>query len=83
MEKLLEELKKEIIETLELDDVTPEEINPDDPLVGDGLGLDSIDTLELVVLMERKYGVKVDNIKEGREIFGSLRKMAEFIETNR
>ncbi len=83
MEKLLEELKIEIINTLGLDDITPDEINPDEPLIGEGLGLDSIDTLELVVLIERKYGVKVGNIKEGREIFSSLRSMAEFIQENK
>ncbi len=82
MEKLIEELKKEIIDTLGLDDVTPEEIDINEPLIGEGLGLDSIDTLELVVLMEKKYGVKVGNIKEGREIFTSLKHMAEYIKAN-
>ena len=82
MEKLIEDLKKDIIETLELDDITVEEIGSDDPIVGEGLGLDSIDTLELVVLMERKYGVKVENIKEGREIFASVKSMAQYIKAN-
>ncbi len=82
MTKLIEELKADIIDALDLDLIS-EEINADEPLIGEGLGLDSIDTLELVVIMERKYGVKVDNIKEGRELFASVRTMAEFIEVNR
>ena len=80
MTNLIEELKVELIDTLGLSDVTPDEINPDEPLIGGGLGLDSIDTLELIVLMEKKYGVKVDNINIGREVFASLTSMAKYIE---
>lgn len=83
MEALIEELKVEIIETLGLDDISPEDIDPDAPLIGEGLGLDSIDTLEFIVMMEKKYGVKVPNITVGREIFASLRTMAQYISTHR
>lgn len=58
MEELVLELKKEIIEALNLEDITPEDIDADAPLFGSGLGLDSIDALELIVLMEKKYGIK-------------------------
>ena len=83
MNELLEELKVELIDTLGLSDVTPAEIDPAEPLIGGGLGLDSIDTLELIVLMEKKYGVKVENITVGREVFASLNTMAAYIQENR
>lgn len=83
MEQLIESLKADIIDNLGLSDITPEEIDPAAPLIGEGLGLDSIDTLELIVLMEKKYGVKVPDIKVGREIFSSLNSMANYIESNR
>lgn len=83
MTQLIEDLKVDIIDNLGLTDITPEEITADEPLIGEGLGLDSIDTLELIVLMEKKYGVKVPDIKVGREIFSSLTNMAKYIEDNR
>ncbi|MDD4848636.1 MAG: phosphopantetheine-binding protein [Bacteroidales bacterium] len=83
MEELILELKKEIIEVLNLEDVKPEDIDSDSPLFGDGLGLDSIDALELIVLMEKNYGIKLNNAAEGREIFKSVRVMAEYIQKNR
>ena len=59
MEELIEKLKRELIEELNLEEVTPEEINPDEPLFGDGgLGLDSIDALEIILILERNYGIK-------------------------
>ena len=79
MATLIEELKVEIIDTLGLSDITPEEFDPAAPLIGEGLGLDSIDTLELIVLMERKYGVKITDIKVGKEVFASLNSMAQYI----
>ena len=79
MDALIEELKAEILKTLNIVDVAPEEIGADDPLFGDGLGLDSIDSLELIVLLERNYGIKIDNPEEGRAVFNSLRSLAEFI----
>lgn len=81
-DELIEQLKGEIIEQLNLEDISKEEINPDDELFGAGLGLDSIDALELIVLLERNYNIKIEDPKKGRDIFKSLRTMAEFIENN-
>ena len=61
MEELKETLKKQIIEALSLEDMTPEDIDDAAPLFGDGLGLDSIDALELIVLMEKQYGIRLNN----------------------
>lgn len=83
MEELFAKLKEEIIEQLNLEDVTPEEIGTDDPLFGEGLGLDSIDALELIVLMDQNYGIAIGDPEEGRTIFTSIRTMAEHIEANR
>jgi len=80
---LIEKLKKEIIDTLKLSDVIPADIDPDAPLIGEGLGLDSIDTLELLVLMEKEYGVQVPDVNVGRSVFSSVRSIAEFIEEHR
>lgn len=79
MEELTEKLKKEIIEVLNLEDIKPEDIDVDAPLFGEGLGLDSIDALELIVLLEKNYGIKIEDPKEGRKIFTSIRTMADFI----
>ena len=84
MEELMLEVKKDIIEALNLEDMTPEELDYDAPLFGDdGLGLDSIDALELIVLLEKKYGIKLQDPKDGRKVFKSVRVMAEFIQANR
>ncbi|MDR0536860.1 MAG: phosphopantetheine-binding protein [Tannerellaceae bacterium] len=83
MNELIQELKLEIINVLNLEDVTPADINDDAPLFGDGLGLDSIDALELIVLMEKNYGIKLADPAQGREIFKSIRIMAEYIQSNR
>lgn len=83
MEELINELKKKIISTLKLSDIEPDEIDNDEPLVGEGLGLDSIDTLELLVLMEKDYGVTVPDITVGRQVFSSMRSMAEYVDKNR
>jgi acyl carrier protein len=83
MEQLINELKKKIIVTLKLSDIEPDDIDNDEPLVGEGLGLDSIDTLELLVLMEKDYGVTVPDITVGRQVFSSMRSMASYIEENR
>lgn len=76
-------LKKEIIEVLNLEDITPEDIQNDVPLFGEGLGLDSIDALELIVLMEKNYGIKLKDPAQGKEIFKSINVMAEYIKNNR
>lgn len=83
MDTLIEQLKKQIIEVLNLEEVTPESINNDAPLFGDGLGLDSIDALELIVLLEREYGIKLSNPAEGKEIFKSVSSIAEYVAANR
>lgn len=83
MEELVNELKNEIVETLNLEDVNPADIDADAPLFGSGLGLDSIDTLELVVLLEKKYGIKMKDPKQGKEVFQSINAMAQFVKENR
>lgn len=83
MEELIEELKEKIIESLNLEEMVPADIDADAPLFGEGLGLDSIDALELIVLMEKNYGIKLADAKEGKVIFQSVRTMAEYIEKNR
>ncbi len=83
MEQLVEELKKEIIDVLNLEGMTPADIDENAPLFGEGLGLDSIDALELIVLMEKNYGIKLANADQGKEIFKSVRVMAEYITKNR
>ena len=83
MEQLIEELKKEIIEVLNLEGMTPADIDENAPLFVEGLGLDSIDALELIVLMEKNYGIKLQNAAEGKEIFKSVKVMAEYINAHR
>ena len=83
MEELIHKLKQEIIEVLNLEDVKPEDIDNDAPLFGEGLGLDSIDALELIVLMEKNYGIKLQDPAKGKEIFKSINVMADFIQKNR
>ena len=83
MEELILELKTEIINVLNLEGVKPEDIATDDELFGGGLGLDSIDALELIVLLEKNYGIKLKDPAQGKEIFRSVRTMAEFVQANR
>lgn len=84
METLKLELKKEIIKTLNLEDLKPEDIDDAAPLFGEnGLGLDSIDALELIVLMEKQYGIKLETPAKGKEVFKSIDVMAKFIAENR
>ncbi len=83
MEDLKLELKEKIIEQLNLEDVAVEEIEDDAMLFGDGLGLDSIDALELIVMLEKDYGIKLTDPKKGRAIFKSIQVMADFIAQNR
>lgn len=82
MEDLIETLKKQIIEQLNLEEVKPEDIDPAAPLFGAGLGLDSIDALELIVLLEKHYGIKLKDPKEAKDIFASLQSMATYILNN-
>jgi len=83
MEELITELKKEIIKTLNLEEIKVEDIKNDEPLFGSGLGLDSIDALELIVMMEKKYGIKLKDVSQGKKIFTSVNTMAEYIKNNR
>ena len=77
------ELKSRIIESLKLQEITPEQIDDEAPLFGTGLGLDSIDALELVVLLEKDYGIVIKDIEEGRPAFRSVRTLADFIDAKR
>lgn len=83
MEALINELKTKIIEALKLDGLKPEDIDNDAPLFREGLGLDSIDALELMLLLEKNYGIRLKNPAEGKEVFKSVRTMAEYIKANR
>lgn len=83
MDELILNLKLEIIEVLNLEDLKPEDIDENAPLFGEGLGLDSIDALELIVLMEKDYGIKLEDANQGREIFKSIATMAEYINKHR
>ncbi|MCW3467533.1 phosphopantetheine-binding protein [Chitinophaga nivalis] len=82
MEKLMADLKAQIIEQLNLQEVTPESIGDDQPLFKDGLGLDSIDALELIVLLQQHYNIRIANPEQGPEIFRSVRTMATYIQAN-
>lgn len=83
MEELKQELKEKIVEQLNLEDVAVEDIANDDMLFGDGLGLDSIDALELIVMLDRDYGIKLTDPKQGRAIFESVDTMASYITEHR
>ena len=83
MDELILQLKKQIIEALNLEEITPENIDTDAPLFGEGLGLDSIDALELVILLERDIGIGMEDPKDNKEAFKWVRTLAEYIEENR
>lgn len=83
MNELIDQLKSQIIEALNLEDMTAQDIDAEAPLFGDGLGLDSIDALELIVLLEREYGIKLTNPAEGKKIFKSVASIADFVSKNR
>lgn len=83
MDNLIEELKAQIIEVLNLENMTPDEIDANEALFGTGLGLDSIDALELIVLLEKKYGIKLANPTEGKAIFKSVATMADYVSLHR
>jgi len=82
-EDLVLELKKLIINALKLEDITPQDIEDDAPLFGEGLGLDSIDALELVVSLEKTYGVFIPDSEVGKKVFRSVNALAEFVKTHR
>jgi acyl carrier protein len=81
---LIDELKALLINGLHLEEITADEIDVNEPLFGDGLGLDSIDALEIAVLLDRQYGIKITSEEDkNREIFASLSALADFIAQNR
>ncbi|MGM0858230.1 phosphopantetheine-binding protein [Vreelandella arcis] len=78
------ELKRLIIDTLELEDVDPSDIDPSAPLFGEGLGLDSIDALELGLALQKQYGIKLDaDAEETRQHFASLEALQSLVEARR
>ena len=83
MDKLISDLKEQIAVQLKLKNIKKEDIGADQPLFGDGLGLDSLDVLELIVLLKQKYKLRVTNPEDGLKVFRSVRTMAEFITVNR
>lgn len=82
-QELKQELKEKIIEFLNLIDTKPEDIKDDQPLFGEGLGLDSIDSIELIVLLDRNYGIKIKDPKEGRKVLVDINTMVDYIEKHR
>ncbi|HLS70764.1 MAG TPA: phosphopantetheine-binding protein [Chitinophagaceae bacterium] len=83
LEELKEKLKNEIIEVLNLEEISPQDIDNDAPLFGSGLELDSIDSLELMVLLDRNYSIKIPDADVGRKVFHSIDTMAEYIYKNK
>lgn len=82
-QELIEKLKGQIITQLNLEGMNPEDIDAEATLFGDGLGLDSIDALELIVLLEKEYGIKIEDPKEGKKIFHSVSTLADYILANK
>lgn len=80
MKELMANLKKQIIEALNLKHLKPEDIGDDQPLFVEGLGLDSIDALELIVLLQQQYNIRLTNPQDGPKIFKSVKSIAEFIQ---
>lgn len=83
MEEIIRQLKEQIIEALNLEEITPDEIDAEAPLFGDGLGLDSIDALEIILILEKHYGIRLENTAEAKPHFYSVKTLAEYIVANR
>ncbi len=83
MEELMHNLKVQIIEALNLEEITPDDIDNEAPLFGDGLGLDSIDALEIILILEKNYGIRLADPAEAKPIFKSIATLAKFITENR
>lgn len=83
MQELKQELKESLVKNLSLEDVTPDQIEDDMPLFGDeGLELDSLDAVEIVVMLQRNYGLDVKELQKGREIFQSINTLADYVQKN-
>ncbi len=82
MDELIQELKKKLIEILNLSDLSPEDIDENEQLVGGDLGIDSIDVLEMVVMVEKEYDVVINNKEIGEKVFSTLAALAEYIQNN-
>ena len=83
MDELIRTLKGQIIEALNLEDVELDEIDAKEPLFNEGLGLDSIDALELIVLLDKIYGLKLEDASKGKDVFYSVESMAKYILENK
>ncbi len=83
MNELIEELKEKLIDILSLQDMKPQDLDENAQLVGGDLGIDSIDVLEMVVMVEKDYGIVINNQEVGQKVFASLSNLAEYIEKNR
>lgn len=80
---LREELKKDFVEWLQLEDKTPEDIVDDEPIFGEGIGLDSLDAVEIVIMLQRKYGVPPKEMEGNRAIFATFATLCDFVEAKR
>ncbi len=83
MEELIQNLKQQIIDALNLEEITPADIDDDAPLFGEGLGLDSIDALEIILILEKEYGIRIAKPSDAKPILKSMRTLAEYVEKNR
>jgi acyl carrier protein len=84
MEEIISQLKEQLIDALNLEDISPEDMDPKAPLFGaGGLGVDSIDALEIIVLLEKNYGIRLANAAEGKAIFTNIENIAKFVSENR
>ena len=76
-------VKKQLIESLGLEDISAEDIDDDAALFGEGLGLDSVDAIELVIFLDNQYGIKIDNVGQSKEVLVSIRTLTDFINQNK
>jgi len=81
-EELIQDIKQLIIERLKLEEIAAEDIDTDAALFGEGLGLDSIDALELVIGLEKEYGVSIPDAEVGKQVFQSVRTIAQYVVDN-